>query len=507
MLTPRSRLLAVVALALPVLQCLESAEAAGPPNLALQIELRPQPLVPTLPTSAAGKPPAQVTFQEGQPVSVTFTITNRGTEAYRYMDRGYDRSGRMWEYALAVTDAQGLRQPDPRQPGGSGGGMCQDAQLAPGSSFSKEICLNEWVMPLAPGRYAVCGTYSPEWLAPGDRQARPHVSSAPVAFEITHRADMDAYISGLGSALPSKDEEGRKRALLFLSFTGSPGALRYLVPALLGRVSDGRLVAREGFRYMRDTRACAAAVLSGFETLAPNPSADDLLRRYEVPPERTIAAVVRGLGLPEPWQRICAAQCLPRYAALGAAPLAALCKAAQDPEPEVRAAAVGVLGRFRQREACDAALEASHDPEVCVRRAAVFALSAQGSEAAMVRLQEMVGDVPWVAHEVIAQVKSGRSPLARSTLTAALVSADKMVRIDALVALFGLGDDIVRYTIADELAHLHPSTQSQVISNWLVPTVVGQSGLVPPKYGASPDDWGQAWVNWLRQDRLPTQAR
>lgn len=175
MLSRHSPLLAVLAVTALIPHHLNAAEVTSPPDLILQIELRPRPLVPIAPWAAGEKPPTAVTFQEGQPVSVTFIITNRGTEPYKYMDRNYDRSGRMFEYALEVTDAQGLRQSDPRQYGGSGGGMCQDAQLAPGGSFSKEICLNEWVLPMAPGRYTVCGFYSPGLEVPWEREVHAEV--------------------------------------------------------------------------------------------------------------------------------------------------------------------------------------------------------------------------------------------------------------------------------------------------------------------------------------------
>src|SRR5512138_3075208 len=50
----------------------------------------------------------------GDPVPIRFAIANRGKAPYRYMDRDYDRGGRMEEYRLEAVDAGGAPVPDPR---------------------------------------------------------------------------------------------------------------------------------------------------------------------------------------------------------------------------------------------------------------------------------------------------------------------------------------------------------------------------------------------------------
>ncbi|MEI6500603.1 MAG: HEAT repeat domain-containing protein, partial [Armatimonadota bacterium] len=209
--------------------------------------------------------------------------------------------------------------------------------------------------------------------------------------------------------------------------------------------------------------------------------------------------LVRGLASPDRVQRIGCAQALGNYSKLGAVPLAALQDAAHDPDASVRSAAVYSLRVFQQPAAVNAVLEVSHDPKV--RLETIFTLNCQGTDEAMARLQEMATDVPQVAHEVIRVAADSKSPLARNVLIAALPSPDKMVRIHALAALFGLGDDNVRYTLADEMATMHPSTQAQIIEPWLF-SAVGRRHLAMPKWSASQEEYGRAWVDWLRQAQL-----
>lgn len=489
---------AVVALPLLYSSYATAAETTAPPNLSLQIELRPGLPVGYVPNAVGETSPTQATFEEGQPVTVTFIVSNRGNEPYHYFDRSYDRSGRMAEYALEVTDRQGLRQADPRHGGGFLGGVGQNRQLAPNESFSKEICLNEWVMPLRPGKYTVCGLFNAVLLGKDYPRDTPWVRSAPLEIEIVPRADMKAYVERVGHALQTTNADLQKKFILCLGYTGSPEALSYLVPALFERF-DEAYSAYGAFMYLRDTEACAAALLAALDKHGSTWWVDDLLQRYQVPRERTLPYVVRGLTSPDTQQRIRCAQALEKYSKLGAVPLAALQDAAHDPDASVRSAAVCSLRVFMEPAAVNAVLEASHDPKL--RLGAVFTLSCLGTDEAVARLQEMATEVPQVAHEVIRAVADSKSSLAKAVLLAALPSADKMVRIHALAALFGLGDDNVRYTLADEMATMHSSTQAQIIEPWLF-SAVGRRNLKMPKWSASEVEYGRAWVDWLRQAQL-----
>ena len=493
-------LIAVIAVGLLCSRYASAAEVAAPPNLSLQIELRPGLPVGYVPNAAIEKPPTKTIFEEGEPITATFIVSNRGTQPYSYFDRGYDRSGRMGEYALEVTDTQGLRQDDPRHGGWCLGGIGQTRQLAPNESFSKEICLNEWVMPLPPGKYTVCGLFNSVLFGKDYPRDTPWVRSAPLEIEIVARADMKAYVERIGHLLQTTTGDLQKKSIVCLGYTGSPEALPYLVPALFGANDESY----DAFMYLRDTEACAAALLAALEEHGSTWWVDDLLQRYQVPRERTLQYVVRGLASPDREQRIRCAQTLEKYSKLGAVPFAALQDAAHDPDASVRSAAVYSLRVFKQPAGVSTVLEASHDPEL--RLGAVFALSCQGTDEAMARLQEMAADEPQIAHEVIRVAADSKSPLAKNVLIAALPSPDKMVRIHALAALFGLGDDNVRYTLADEMATMHPSTQAQIIEPWLF-SAVGRRNLVMPKWSASQEEYGRAWVDWLRQEHLTTRSK
>ena len=175
----------------------------------------------------------------GDEIAIEFRITNRGQADYPYADRGYDRSGRMNEYALAAKTESGQPVPDPRanhQGFWMGGGLYQTATLKPGASFTKVIPLNRWALITEPGTYTVVGGYNEEGSTNGFK--RP---SAPITIKVLPRTEeeMDAYISDLtnriAAIVPKSDSrnvwapQGLNDLVMKLMYTGSPK----IVPTLL----------------------------------------------------------------------------------------------------------------------------------------------------------------------------------------------------------------------------------------------------------------------------------
>ena len=147
----------------------------------------------------------------GDEISIEFKITNTGTNDYKYPNRSYDRSGRMYEYRLVATNTSGKAVPDVFKVGGFGGGGFQYATLKPGESFTKIIALNDWALIKEPGRYEVAGIYHAEVVSNNPAvSSGPFITSIPIAPALTAinvlprtEAEMDAYISDLTNQIAS----------------------------------------------------------------------------------------------------------------------------------------------------------------------------------------------------------------------------------------------------------------------------------------------------------------
>jgi hypothetical protein len=161
----------------------------------------------------------------GDPIPITFVITNRGTAPYDYNDRNYDRSGRMPEYRLQAFDRSGAALADPRTTaaiprGYIGGGLGAISSLPPGHQFTKTIDLNLWAVMASPGVYTVRGTY------PVSGAAR--LESSPLTLRVLPRTaqEMGQYVEQLANQLTrTADAAERVELIKRLMFTRDPRAV------------------------------------------------------------------------------------------------------------------------------------------------------------------------------------------------------------------------------------------------------------------------------------------
>ena len=153
--------------------------------------------------------------RRGDEVPIEFTITNRGKSPYDYMDRNYDRSGRMGEYKLTAKGEDGEAVPDPRAsyPGGIGGGLSGKGMLQPGESFTRTIALGRWALIRKSGRYEVTGHYQQDGFS-ADRGRL--VVSAPITVVVQPRTDheMAAYIDELSAKLRALERNDDRPVLV-----------------------------------------------------------------------------------------------------------------------------------------------------------------------------------------------------------------------------------------------------------------------------------------------------
>jgi len=179
------------------------------------------------------------TIRAGDAIPIEFTITNTGQAEYVYLDRHYDRSGRMPEYRLTARDAEGRPVADPRAswPGGPGGGLAGEGKLAPAQSYAKAIDLNRWALVTRPGRYEVTGVYYPGRRVPAAGEAGG-VASLPIAVAVEPRSDVEMadHIARLAARLrAAKDRVAKEETVRHLMYTCDAR----IVPPLLDSMYDG----------------------------------------------------------------------------------------------------------------------------------------------------------------------------------------------------------------------------------------------------------------------------
>ena len=230
-------------------------------------------------------------LKAGDPIPITFEITNIGIRPYRYQDRAGDRSGRMPEYALLARDAQGTQVPDPRarSGGGPGGGLSSTAALPPGQSFTKTIPLNLWALVTRPGTYQVVGTYDPQ-NAPAESGKIAPIRSAPISVILQPRSDgeMAAYVADLSHRLLSGDDPKDADELVRrLMYTCDRRIVPALIEAMYRDPGTGDWWAREAFRhYLPDDRQATDALLTTAMKQGMAESMFDLLRERGCTPDQ-----------------------------------------------------------------------------------------------------------------------------------------------------------------------------------------------------------------------------
>lgn len=185
-------------------------------------------------------------LKAGDKIPITFVVENQGNTDYKYMDRNYDRSGRIREYELRAVDADMNPVPDPRAKGvfGIGGGLVWDAQLARGESFTKTIALNRWALVTKPGTYQVTGVYH---AGPGSKL----FTTPPIAVEILPRSDeeMAAHVADLSEKLAlSQDDDVRDDLAEKLVYTCDPRAVPAIIEMFYGS-GNARFWASVGIHY------------------------------------------------------------------------------------------------------------------------------------------------------------------------------------------------------------------------------------------------------------------
>ena len=124
-----------------------------------------------------------------------------------------------------------------------------------------------------------------------------------------------------------------------------------------------------------------------------------------------------------------------------ALPLQPLLEAARDFSPAVRGAALGILGRLKDRSALPVLTLGLHDPDASVRSFAAGALGELGIPSAVPPLLEALNDEdPYVRNFAASSLGRLNARVAIPALWEAVKDSDSLVRLSAAEALVRLGE-------------------------------------------------------------------
>lgn len=214
--------------ALPVAVVLAThagATLADAPKLSLTVELRAGPRPGQ--ASAEGRP-VEATFRQGEPILASFTITNDGPVPVPIALPDPQQPGSAPEFGLFIAGAGCFPHGTPAPLPLPGRPSPRDVVvLHPGDSRTTLVCLNRYVMPLAPGGYRLSGSYH------GSRDVGL-VAARALDFEISPRSDreMGAYLEQLRGDLRGESLEPRLQSIQYLGFANDGRAIPDLVDTL-----------------------------------------------------------------------------------------------------------------------------------------------------------------------------------------------------------------------------------------------------------------------------------
>ena len=300
----------------------------------------------------AGFVPDEMDIVLGQPLFITFTITNRADEPYVFEVGGDEHdSVRPNRFRITAVDADGQILRDPHLSLGFVG-KGQEVTLKKGEAYAERLFLPHWCAVEKPGPYRVtCRRAVTESV----RVA----TSFPLNVVPFDRTRMRGVIAALGKKVREQDGQALCEATRALAMIPDEGAIAHLAVSLGKGDHENRLLAIAGLSQF-DSDAAADALVSA-------------LRQED---ERVRSAAVASLD---------------RMKKTGRA-VDRLAEELADEHPPVRVGAARALAATKARSALQPLIKALDDREAAVRRAAAEALGALGQPQAIGPLREHLED-------------------------------------------------------------------------------------------------------------------
>ena len=327
---------------------------------------------------------AKADYSVGEPVYVSFRVTNKGKAPISFPDGGdYRGTGRHDRFTVKAWDAAGRMVPDPVKPSGFGGGLGGDRTIRPGETYTDSVLVNLWCALTEPGRYTVEGGrslslrtvdgYTPEQVLP----------AVPIASRVTitvrrDEAALAQYLKDLPGRLEDKGDDALRGLPNGTSAMRARDELRALALAANGPALD---VIAGVARRPGPFRADAIRWLEAYGKDKAGPVLLDLAKA----PPAGVEPAAGGENV-----RRDALDALVGLGADGVGPV--LLDALSSPAAGVRAAAVSDCARAKPAECFARLLAMADDPDPIVRRYLGAALPAYGDSKAVPVLLKLLDD-------------------------------------------------------------------------------------------------------------------
>jgi HEAT repeat protein len=367
----------------------------------------------------------------GQPLFITFKVTNRSEKQYRFFVGGDNRgSVRHNNFHITAVNAYGDTVKDPysyRNFGGKGNNVV----LKFGESYSERLFLGHWCAFEDTGTYTVA--CSRKLIDIGEE---PRHKDVPVtsSFDLTiapyDEKRMRKVIAEWGKKIQYGNEDELYEASLALASICDEQVIPHLA----------RSLSRGDFRNQNPA-------IQGLAQFPSNEAADALLAALKVPDymvrdkggealkkigkiDYALHALLSDIQIQSDSVRALTARALGPTKARGA--LDALLEATNDPEPSVRSAAAEALGTLGYEEAIPRLIELTQSDDRSVIRVASQALGkydTRESTAALIALTKH--DDPEIRKRAGYDVCRSRRPEVKEALKAMLYDEDPRVRADA----------------------------------------------------------------------------
>jgi HEAT repeat protein len=325
----------------------------------------------------AGFVPEETEIILGQPLFITFAVTNRSEKPYRFFVGGDNRgSVRHNNFRITAVDARGKPVKDPYSYNNFGG-MGNNIVLEGGKSYSERLFLSHWCAFERPGPYTVtCKRVLKDYGEEPRNEEVVVTSSFDLTIAPFEAKQMRSVITVLGNKLRDGREKDLYEASLALAAITDEQVIHHLALSLSRGDYQNKLPAIRGLAQFRSDAAANALLIALKDPdHAVRDAGGNALRKIEKL-DQALQSLLPDLKHKSPSVRARTAQALGTTRAKGA--FDALLKATHDSEPAVRHAAAIGLGTLGYKEALRPLEVHLKDKDMGMRIAAAKGLRALG---------------------------------------------------------------------------------------------------------------------------------
>jgi hypothetical protein len=342
----------------------------------------------------AGFAPDETRIILGQPLFITFKVTNQADKPYGFFVGGDDRgSVRHNNFKITAVDAQGNPVKDPYSYNHFGG-HGQNVMLERDQSYRERLFLGHWCAFDKPGRYTLTCTRELSELKGSGEEPRNESLRITSDFDLDigppDAEQMGNVITGLGQKLREGGKENVYEATLALASIADERVVPHLARSLSEGDYQNKLPAVQGLaQFSSDAAADALIMALKDPDHVVRDAAGNALKGKKI--DRALHTLIPDMADEQASTRAMAAR------ALGATKdrkaFDVLVKATLDREDSVRYAAANALGSLGQKDAREPLIRLVEGNDMGMRVAAAQGLVALGEPLQAEWLTPVIGSV------------------------------------------------------------------------------------------------------------------